>query len=71
MDMVTAPMDGTRILIKCQVDGGTEIHECFWDRFSSMSEMSWQLWCGNPRVRSTFYVQPLAWAPIPEELQEL
>lgn len=75
-DMSTAPRDGTRILIKCQIFGyvrelgrytphGTKWQEC---RFHGGK---WAVWCGNSRMQSTESVDPFGWAPLPSgELEE-
>ncbi len=76
MDMSTAPKDGTRILIKHYTWGlnfstyrqertGTAITECRWQRDR------WGVWCGQESITSTEHIEPLAWCPIPEELQEM
>lgn len=70
-DMATAPTDGTCILIlthmygydreKCkQVRNGTSWTEC---RFV---DGQWQSWGGNKTTRSTWYIDPIKWAPLPE-----
>ena len=69
-DMSTAPRDGTRILIKCQMFGyvrelgrytpcGTKWQEC---RFL---DGKWSEWCGNSRTQSTSSIDPFGWAPLP------
>lgn len=74
-DMSSAPRDGTRILIKhytysyvshlvrMMKDGGTKISEC---RFH---QGDWRAWCGTPFTSSTEYIDPISWAPVPDELQ--
>lgn len=71
--MDTAPEDGTRVLIKTHVyhfdgwgtphqRGGTTVIEC-WFRGGK-----WQAWCGKASISSTQFIDPISWAPIPEEL---
>lgn len=70
--MDTAPTDGTRILIKCQVKhysmsahrytvAGTQWQECHF------SKGKWAEWCGNSYTQSTSTIEPLGWVSLPSE----
>lgn len=74
-DMSTAPLDGTRVLLKCRAmsfspteyrykQDGWEIIEGWF------KDGRWQKWCGNEHVSSTHVVYAVAWAPIPKELND-
>lgn len=70
--MATAPTDGTRILIKSNtwhyhhrkmeyVQTGTQWLEA---RFKDGKFIEWT---GNERISTTGSIDPVAWAPVPEE----
>lgn len=77
LPMDSAPMDGTRILIKtvtfgwdtdiCQhVATGDQWIEARWHKGALDSEPRWQEWCGNDRTQTTSWLMPLGWAPRPD-----
>lgn len=75
MDMDTAPLDGTRVLLKTKAmyynslasgyeQQGTRIIEGFYDPVRG----EWRPWLGSAHLHSTNDIIPLSWAPVPEEL---
>jgi len=77
--MITAPKDGTRILLHYNVrfyeDGtwpivGTKWEECRWiaDKARTGSEPHWEPWCGRASANTTAHISQedcLAWLPLP------
>lgn len=78
--MDSAPQDGTRILLKCKAmhfnsstgeyeHRGFSIVEGFWGRHYDGTPC-WREWLGDEKSHSTNTLFPIAWAPIPEELNK-
>lgn len=69
--MDTAPTNGTLVLILRHTYGwSTSGHKYIktgaqWVECSFVDD-KWRVWCGNSRTSSTDYVDPIAWAPLPE-----
>lgn len=78
--MITAPKDGTRILLHYYVHHytdfgwervGSKWEEFRWTPFSSApsSEPRWEPWCGDNLIHSTQRVRDedcIGWLPLPE-----
>lgn len=75
-DMITAPMDGTRILVQTEV----QHYVALYDRPNSLKAWKpvgtqwvearyhsgrWQEWCGTDATNSTCTLKPLQWRPLP------
>lgn len=72
--MSTAPRDGTRILVKTNAwlfDNNPRVYDyvksgTIW-REAWFKDGKFIEWCGNEKTTSTGGLDPVAWAPVPEE----
>lgn len=76
--MASAPTDGTHVLVKATVFGfvpdrqGFRSHKPIGSRWVECRyhDGRWQEWAGRLDSQSTASIQPIKWAPLPEDEQQ-
>lgn len=76
-DIITAPMDGTRILVQTEVQHHLPVNPNKPNGFRNWKPVGtqwvearyhkdrWQEWCGTDAAMSTCTLKPLQWKPLP------